>query len=145
MAGKKRPGFPPSEVLTSPRSDKWEIVGEPTPEDLWDQLRELMERQAGPDPDRLPKEIYLRRRRLLEWLITHPTPEQIHWLRWRAVSMALDKGYRREDDGAYEAAARSLERTPAEAGPDAMKKSFDKMQKDLPVEQKRPRTWRKRQ
>lgn len=57
----------------------------------------------------------------------------------------LDLGYRREDDGAYEEAARTLKGTPAEAGPDATKKSYDKMQKRLPLSQQRPKTWRPRQ
>lgn len=41
MAGKKRPEFPPAKGLSL--SGKIETVRSPTPDDLWNQLRELME------------------------------------------------------------------------------------------------------
>ena len=71
------------------------------------------------------------------------TARQIQRLRWFYVCQALDQGERREDDSAYEYAADKLRGSPAEGGVDTMKKGYDEMQRDLPVAQQRPRTWRK--
>lgn len=141
MVGKKRPLIPPMKGIAL--DGKVEIVREPTPDELIDQLHALMEQQGGVQP--LPRDLYFKQRRSLEWQLTHPTPEQIDWLRWRAVCKALAAGNKRMDDSAYEEAARLLKDTPAAAKPSSMKRSFDKMQRELPEAQQRPRTWRPRQ
>lgn len=72
------------------------------------------------------------------------TSRQIQRLRWFYVCQALDQGERRLDDSAYEYAADKLRGSPAEGEVDTMKKSYDETQRDLPVAQQRPRTWRRR-
>ena len=102
-----------------------------------------MAQQSGPNP--LPRELYFKQRRLLEWQITHPADEQvdqIHLSRWDAVCKALDAGYRSEDESAYEEAERTLLGTPAAGRPGTMKRSYDKMQRELPKALQRPRTHR---
>lgn len=72
------------------------------------------------------------------------TLAQIQRLRWFYVGQALDQGKRREDDSAYEYAADKLRGSPAEGEVDTMKKSYNKMQRELPIAEQRPRTWRRR-
>jgi hypothetical protein len=145
--GSKRPGFG-RRLIGISLSGEPEIVHEPMPDELQDQLHELMERQTLRE-SALPRELYFRQRRLLEWQLTHPSQDQIEWLRWRAVCRALDAGYKLVDGSLYPersafvAAAKMIEGLPEAAGVVAIRKSFLKLQKDLPPAQRRP-TSRKR-
>jgi hypothetical protein len=134
VAGKKRPSFPPAKGVSL--SGDIEIVREPTPDELWDQLRELMQAQLLHP---LPREVFFRQRRLIEWQITHPTPYQVDWLRWSAVLLALNRGTKWDD--VFDIVSTMLKGTPAEAGPEATFKSYKKIQKQLPPDdRRRPRT-----
>jgi hypothetical protein len=64
-------------------------------------------------------------------------------MRWAYVREGLDQRGKRWDS-AYEYAADVLKGSPAEAGPDMMKKSYDEMQEKLPPALRRPRTYRPR-
>jgi hypothetical protein len=127
---------------------KVEIARTPTQDELEDVLGELMKwqgQQALASPaGGMPRGLYLRLRQLLEWqTLQQPWSwEQIHLMRWSYVREGLDRG--EGWDGAYDYAERELRGTPASAGPEAMKKSYDAVQRRLPPERRRPRMYRKR-
>src|SRR5262249_51392090 len=117
----------------------------PPTEDEWEDLhRELMKwRDVEAQPEAMPDELWEKLRDLIDrQLIKFPwTQEQKDRLRWIYVCMGIARcGW----DGAFEYASDALKRTPAAAGPDMMKTSYQKIQKDLPPEKRRPRTYRRR-
>lgn len=73
-------------------------------------------------------------------------------MRWSEVWTALDQGrgwtntaHAGEDDNsAFEAASQELAGTPARGGPEAMRRSYIKIQQRLPLEKRRQRTYRRR-
>ena len=114
----------------------------PTVDELYDLLSELMEARLL-HPEALPPELFVKLRQLIEWLILQPpwTYSRIQLARWSFVCEGLDIG--EGWDGAFEYASEALKGSPAEAGPDMMKKSYDYMQARLPPAQRRKRTWKR--
>jgi len=123
----------PESVLAKPDQPLWKIMVA--------RFHLTVGLNRPPEPEQRPPRQQIESQLLAEepW-----TRRQIERVRWFYVCAALGRGLRREDDGAYEFAARALKGSPAEGSLHMMKKSYDQMQKDLPVNQQRPRTWRPR-
>ena len=116
----------------------------PTEGELKDLIQQLMEwREAHPEAmstqlfDKLVKFIQWHMLPFLKW-----TQDQKDRVRWEYVCKGLAHGL--GWDGAFEYASNVLRGTQAEAGQDMMKRSYQKIQKRLPPEKRRPRTYRRR-
>jgi hypothetical protein len=135
-------GFKPALWITF--TGAIEMSRAPTEDELEDMLRQLREWQVQQGlTGGLPRDLYIRLRQLLEWLsLQQPwTPYRIKLVSWGFVREGRDRlGMSWEE--AYEHAVSMLKGTPAETGPDMMKKRYDKMQSELPPAQRRPRTYR---
>jgi hypothetical protein len=71
------------------------------------------------------------------------TPDEIKWLSWYHVCEGLDE-FDLEIADAYRFASNMLAGTNAEASWQMMKTRFDEMQRTLPVDERRPRSRRRR-
>jgi hypothetical protein len=137
-------GFKPT--LRTAFTGDIEVARAPSEDELEDMLHQLMEWQGQQGlTGGLPRDLYIRLRQLLEWLsLQQPwTAYRIKLVSWCCVREGRDRlGMSWEES--YEHAMSMLEGTPAEAGPDMMKKRYDEMQRELPPAQRRPRTYRPR-
>jgi hypothetical protein len=77
----------------------------------------------------MPVELFVQLEQLIVWQrIQRPwTRQRIKLMRWASVREGRDLGL--SWGLAYEHAARTLDRTPAQAGPDMMKKEYDEVQR----------------
>jgi hypothetical protein len=120
-------------------------------EDEWEDLhRELMEWRGGltewrgTQPEAMPDELWAKLINLIDrQLIQFSwTQEQKDGVRWFFVCNGLARGL--GWDEAFEHASDVLKGSRAKAGPDMMKTSYQNIQKRLPPEKRRPRTYRRR-
>jgi hypothetical protein len=124
-----------------------EAVRAPTQDELWDLDRQLGEWQLqqtlSSPAGGLPPELHFGLQQLIAWQIVQQlwTRRQILLMSWSYVC----EGVKRYGWGgsAYKYAANMLKGSPAEAGPEMMKKRYIKMQGKLPPAQRRPRTYRR--
>jgi hypothetical protein len=89
----------------------------------------------------VPAHLFEKLKQLIETLQRPWTRAEIKRERWHTVRRCLDLGARYE---AYKVASLVLKGTPAEASPHMMKKDYDDLQRTLPQEERRPRTYSKR-
>ena len=119
MAGTRRSGRRSAASLR-PAGD---TVKPLTPYELRDTFAKLNE-----NAERLPRELYLKLWRLLEWHLNQQpwTMERIICVAGIFVRYAMREAGRREivDDSAFEYAAKAVADTPAQGGPAAMKRSY---------------------
>jgi hypothetical protein len=97
-------------------------------------------------PDAMPPQLYSRLINNIDWqLIQFPRSQKDKdQTRWFYVDRGLARGLRWVDDGVYEFASKALKGTPAEGSPRTMKESYQKIQKSLPPEKRKPKTYRPR-
>jgi hypothetical protein len=110
-------------------------------ENLYHQLNEW----RGAHPECMPSDLWVKLRQFIEWqTLQYPwTRRQIQLTRWSFVREGRDRLGKSWDE-AYEYARDQCQGTPAQAGADMMKKSYDEVQRELPPEQRRPRTYKRR-
>jgi hypothetical protein len=126
------------------RSDgRVEEAHAPTEDDLKGLFQELMEWRKA-QPEAMPPQLWEKLDKYVQWQMLpflKWTQEQKDRVRWEYVCKGIARyGW----DGAFEYASNVLRGTQAEAGPDMMKRSYQKIQKRLPPEKRRPRTYRRR-
>ena len=121
-------GWRPGAIRLS-AAGKVEVARTPTADELWDLLRQLMD-WRGANSEAMPPELWVGLRQLIEWQVLQQpwTRRQVQLLRWHYVREGRDR-LRKSWDEAYEYASACLSGSPAEAGPDAMKKAYDEVQK----------------
>ena len=97
-------------------------------------------------------ELYDRVYQLIGWLLTPEGfilsgPNKKHnqdWVRHAISRHRLDLGDRWDADEAFENAKNDLKDHPAARKASTMRKSFQDIERELPAELRRPRTWRRR-
>jgi hypothetical protein len=100
-------------------------------------------KNLGKYAGQLPPEFKMKLQRLILWALREQgwDRRQIELMRWSFVREGRDRRKMGWDES-YEYASAVLAGSPAEAGPEMMKKSYDKVQRSLPPTQRRPRTYR---
>jgi hypothetical protein len=95
-------------------------------------------------PEAMPPQLWDKLNKFIQWPMRpfqQWPKKQKDRVRWEYVCKGIALcGW----DGAFDYASNVLRGTPAEAGPDMMKASYQKIQKDLPPEQRRAKTYRRR-
>lgn len=120
-----------------------EEVHAPTKDDLKDLFQELMKWRKA-QPEAMPPQLWDKLNKYIRWHmlpLVQWTQEQKDRVRWEYVCKGLARGL--GWDGVFECASDALKGTQADAGPDMMKTSYQKIQKRLPTEKRRPRTYRR--
>lgn len=140
-------GFAPATRLTL--TGAVEAVRAPTEDELWDLYKQLCEWQLqqtlSSSARGLPRELLFGLQQLIDWQIVQQpwSRRQILLMSWSYVCEGLKRyGW---DGRAYKYAANMLKGSPAEAGPEMMKKRYIKIQGKLPPGQRRPRTYRRQE
>jgi hypothetical protein len=87
----------------------------------------------------LPDWLYTALQALLTERLSQPPP--INWTRWNLV-LALRDVSNLTWEETYQRASELLEGTPAQGTPDAIRKSYEAIERSLPPDRKRPRTYR---
>jgi hypothetical protein len=121
--------------------DRVEDLHAPTEGELKDLFRDLL-RWREAQPEAMPPELWDRVGKLILWqmLPFEWTQERKDRVRWYWVRRAIP---RRGWEVAFEYASDVLKGHPAEAGPDMIRKSYEKIERRLPSEQRRPKTYRR--
>jgi hypothetical protein len=143
MTKKDRGRGPIFQSTSDGRIEEWRA---PTLEALEDLYLELTKwRRARPEAmrpelwaklDELLRGYWHWRRAQFPW-----TQERKDGLRWAVACKGIDlRGW----NAAFDYASEMLKGSPAEAGPDMMKASYQRFQKKLPPERRRPRTYRRK-
>jgi hypothetical protein len=92
----------------------------------------------------LPDWLYTALQALLTERLSLPPPKD--WVRWNLVLALRDDPKiepRRTWEETYKLASKRLANTPARGGPEAIKKSYQAIERSLPPEQRRRRTYRR--
>jgi hypothetical protein len=133
----------PDPLLWITSDGRVEEAHAPTQDELKDLFQGLMEWRKA-QPEAMPTQLWDKLDKFIQWHILPSlqwTQEQKDRVRWEYVCKGIDRGY--GWDGALEYASNCLRGTQAEGGPDTMRASYQKHNKALPPEQRRPRTYRR--
>jgi hypothetical protein len=134
---RKRQRRKPSLTVLSP-AGKPRQLRRPSGAELRQLLLDLM-----PYAGELPPALWDRLRDLLVALIAEEQIDMrsVDRMRWQAVCEEMTRvGY----EGSFAAAAEKLRHSPYAGGEDAIRKSYERIQRALPSEQRRPRSYRRR-